>query len=146
MKVRSPMRGATLAAVGAAFGACTLGGCGCGPSSDLLFATATKVGADVVAVNGTPVSAVIGYKRFEGASIPVSPDVEDAAGSTASETPKVQRSVYAGIDLQQNPWLGLKTKQVFATGDAAVAAVGDDASGMGPMSILRLEEGGSKNE
>ncbi len=87
---------------------------GCGTNT-LVFTTYTNLGLDVSAANGTPTKAVLGYKRFEGAIIPVDPSKRTATEGDAM-------SVYAAIDMR-NQWLdGLTVLQVFATGDAAVKA------------------------
>ena len=89
---------------------------GCASSKDLLFTTYTKVGVDISAVNGTPTEAVLGYKRFEGAIIPVDPEHEPAKGD-----PRIP-SLYASMDFR-NGWLsGLCIAQMFATGQAALNA------------------------
>ena len=81
-----------------------LTGCATG---QLTFLTYTKVGLDVSTTEQQPTAAVFGYKRFEGAIIPVDKTDEEAA------------SVYASIDLE-NHWLcGLDVVQLFATGKAA---------------------------
>jgi hypothetical protein len=83
-------------------------GSGCS-ASHLVFSTYTKVGLDITVAEGTPTEAVFGYKRFEGAVVPVDP--EDPKGTL--------QSVYAGVCVR-NSWLkGLKIGQVFATGTAA---------------------------
>jgi len=46
---------------------------GCRTSNHLLFMTYTKMGLDISTVNGTPTQALFGYKRFEGAIVPVDP-------------------------------------------------------------------------
>lgn len=75
----------------------------------LIFTTYTKVGLDMTVAEGTPTEAVFGYKRFEGAIVPVDPDEEDA------EVP----SIYAGVCVE-NSWIyGLEVGQVFATGESA---------------------------
>jgi len=89
-------------------------------SNHLIFTTYTKVGLDVSTTDGQPTSALFGYKRFEGAIIPVDVDEQEMVGDP--EIPKDARSVYAAIDLE-NSWLqGLKIYQVFATGEAATQA------------------------
>ncbi len=78
----------------------------------LAFTTYTKVGLDISTADGAPTQAVFGYKRFEGAIIPVQVQAEDGS------EPEVM-SVYAALDLTNN-WLeGLSILQVFATGQAA---------------------------
>lgn len=81
----------------------------------LVFTTYTNLGLDVSAANGSPTKAVFGYKRFEGAVIPVDP-------SKRTKTDGDAMSVFAAIDLT-NGWLsGLSVLQIFATGDAAESA------------------------
>ena len=88
--------------------------CSCA-NDHLAFTTFTKVGLDISAAESTPTSAMFGYKRFEGALIPVDPKDTDI-------DPGDVHSVYAAIDLN-NQWLGgIDIKQVFATGEAAVNA------------------------
>ena len=78
-------------------------------SKNLIFTTYTTVGLDISATDAKPTKAVFGYKRFEGAIVPVDPTDET----------KEAMSVYAGINLK-NQWLqGLDLVQVFATGKAA---------------------------
>jgi hypothetical protein len=86
----------------------------CAPNT-LLFTTYTNLGLDVSVANGSPTKAVFGYKRFEGAIIPVDP-------SKRTQTDGDAMSVFAAIDLK-NEWLaGLSVLQIFATGEAAVNA------------------------
>jgi hypothetical protein len=85
---------------------------GCQADKNLYFTTYTKVGLHATSVGGQPDSVVFGYKRFEGALIPVDPE-------TATGKPQDMASLYAAIGVT-NGWLsGLKIKQVFATGAAA---------------------------
>lgn len=78
----------------------------------LVFTTYTKVGLHASATGNTPNNLMFGYKRFEGAIIPV-----DAAKPEADVA-----SVYASIGLTNGWFSGLHLQQVFATGDAAVSA------------------------
>lgn len=81
-------------------------------SRTLVFTTYTNIGLDVSAANGSPTKAVFGYKRFEGAVIPVDPSKRTKNDGDAM-------SVFAAIDLK-NEWLnGLSVLQIFATGQAA---------------------------
>ena len=90
--------------------AIALGGC---RSQHLVFTTYTKVGLDVSTTNGQLANGTFGYKRFEGAIIPV--DESSTAGN-----PEDAKSVFAGIAIR-NGWLrGLELRQVFGTGQAAV--------------------------
>lgn len=92
-----------------------LAGCSTG-KEHLVFTTYSKVGVDLALANGSPAEAVFGYKRFEGAIVPVSPT------STAG-APDDAKSIFAGMAID-NGWMdGLCIKQVFATGDAAVNAM-----------------------
>ena len=92
--------------------------CGC-QSDHLLFSTYTKVGIDIASVGGTPTRATFGYKRFEGAIIPVDPN-------TAKGQAEDVKSVYAAMALT-NGWLtGLSIVQVFATGEAAVKSANEN--------------------
>lgn len=100
-------RGLRLAALGL-----VLTGAACS-SDHLVFTTYTKVGLDITLQDGAPTDAVLGYKRFEGALIPV--DLEKA--------PEIH-SIYAGLCVT-NSWVqGLALGQVFATGTAAENVAG----------------------
>jgi hypothetical protein len=118
----------SIVVAGLALAVVSLSGC---RSNHLYFSTHTKFGVDVSAVNGVPSSAMLGYKRFEGAIVPVIPPDKDgntdpAAGNGAPEA----ASVLAVIDMN-NKWLGgLDLFQLFATGEAAVAASRDDTDGL----------------
>lgn len=93
-------------------------------STNLVFTTYTKVGLNITAVDAQPTSLMFGYKRFEGAIIPVNPDKE----------PGVVAPVYAAIAIT-NKWLsGLRITQAFATGDAAV-----QLSTNSPVQLLQNE-------
>ncbi|MCR9093060.1 MAG: hypothetical protein NXI30_02475 [bacterium] len=94
---------------------------GCSVSSDsLIFTTYTKVGLDVSATDGTPTEAVFGYKRFEGAIVPVDETSDEPA----------THSVFAGLCIE-NSWLGgLDIHQVFATGAAAETAANRDQTAL----------------
>lgn len=78
----------------------------------LVFTTYTKVGLHASATGNTPNNLMFGYKRFEGAIIPVD----------ASKPESDVASVYAAISLTNGWFSGLHLQQVFATGDAAVSA------------------------
>jgi len=98
-----------------------LGLCACA-SDSLIFTTYTKVGLDISATNQVPTQANFGYKRFEGAIIPVDIENSTAVESTADEESKLPsdaKSVYAEVFVK-NSWVqGLTIKQRFATGAAA---------------------------
>lgn len=117
------------AAISAAAGGCS--------ANHLVFSTFTKVGLDVAVADSQPTSAMFGYKRFEGAIIPVDLCVVDEESDASSDTetsstePKYKApcpagtkeaeamSVYAGMELN-NRWVGgLELLQIFATGEAA---------------------------
>jgi hypothetical protein len=84
-------------------------------STDLVFATYTKVGLHMTSEGSVPTSVQFGYKRFEGAVIPVDPT--QATNGAAPMAP-----LYAGIAVT-NGWLsGISIEQVFATGAAATNA------------------------
>ncbi len=103
------MRRPTAAWTATALAALALAGC---RSDHLIFTTTTKVGVELSATDGVPTSAVLGYKRFEGAIVPVE---DPQSGAQADEA----ASVFAAIDMD-NRWLGgLDLFQVFATGEAA---------------------------
>lgn len=86
---------------------------GCAPKH-LIFTTYSDLGLDIAGTDGQPTKAVFGYKRFEGAIIPV--DV--AAPPPGAQEPDVM-SVYAAIDVENHWWRGLDVFQVIATGQAA---------------------------
>lgn len=90
--------------------ACT----GC-KATHLLFTTYTKVGLEVTATGGQPSSAVFGYKRFEGAIVPVDPANKDGAAEDVV-------SLFSAIDVENNWMSGLDVFQIVATGEAAVNA------------------------
>lgn len=86
----------------------------------LIFTTSTKVGLDLSATGGVLNNATFGYKRFEGAILPVRPENSEDCGSPP--VPKDAPSVFAAIDLE-NSWLsGIKLFELFATGQAAIEA------------------------
>ena len=89
---------------------------GCG-TRNLLFTTYTTIGLDVSATDAKPTKAMFGFKRFEGAIIPVNPQQEQDNNDGTKKGPDVA-SVYAAIDLD-NHWTGLTVCQVFATGQPA---------------------------
>jgi hypothetical protein len=90
----------------------SVAGCSTG---NLTFVTYTKLGLDISAANQTPTSVLFGYKRYEGAIIPVDPGAVSPDGGEPEAM-----SVYAAMNLS-NHWLcGLDALQVFATGEAAV--------------------------
>jgi hypothetical protein len=96
-----------------------LSGCS---TNHLYFSTYTKVGLDVSTTDGQMVNGTFGYKRFEGAIIPVDPEKLDADGK-----PQIA-SVFAGIAIK-NSWLdGLDIAQVFGTGKAAAALAAQSTS------------------
>lgn len=86
-------------------------GTGC-HSDALVFTTYTKVGLHASATGNTPNNLMFGYKRFEGAIIPVDPTKPESDVA----------SVYAAISLTNGWFSGIHLQQVFATGDAAVSA------------------------
>ncbi len=88
-------------------GVMLLAGCSCTGNDHLIFATATKVGVDVTAVKGTPVNATVGYRRFEGAVLPV-----DSGSNKIAD-------IAAKIDLQNSFSDGLTIDQEFRTGSWA---------------------------
>ncbi len=116
------------AALAAALAAGTGPGCSTGTGEHLIFTTYTKVGVDISAVNQTPTEAVFGYKRFEGAIVPVDP------GDT---TKPEAHSVFAGLCARNNWLTGLKIAQVFATGAAAVDIASSEAEAKGIAAILK---------
>ena len=86
-------------------------GSGC-HNDALVFTTYTKVGLHASATGNTPNNLMFGYKRFEGAIIPVDPTKPESDVA----------SVYAAISLTNGWFSGIHLQQVFATGDAAVSA------------------------
>jgi hypothetical protein len=82
----------------------------------LVFTTYTKAGLDISATDAQPTQLMLGYKRYEGAIVPVElPKVEDAEEGEAM-------SVYAAMELNNEWFGGLEIMQIFATGKAAVNA------------------------
>lgn len=98
---------------------------GCASGDNLIFVTYTKVGVDVSGVQQTPTDATFGYRRFEGAIIPVDRSEVGTVSVGSGQMPKDAASVFAQI-LLKNGWIsGVTVSQVFATGDAAVEAAKD---------------------
>jgi hypothetical protein len=87
-------------------------------SDRLVFTTYSKIGLDVSSVNGTTAGFMLGYKRFEGALIPV--DM-----SKVSHQPSDLMPVYASLIMRNGWFQGLKVSQFFATGDAAIGIAND---------------------
>ncbi len=81
-------------------------------SDRLIFTTYTKFGVDLSATNGTTTGLMFGYKRFEGALVPV--DMSMATGADTDLMP-----VFAALDLTNSWFNGIRLVQVFATGTAA---------------------------
>ncbi len=98
---------------------------GCAPAKKLLFTTYTKVGLDMSAANNTPTHVMLGYKRFEGALIPV-----DVPESSKDATQPEALSVFAAICLENGWFSGVKINQAFATGAAAERAAQTDQFGI----------------
>lgn len=95
-------------------------GCKSNPRRPLIFTTSTKIGLDLSATGGALNNATFGYKRFEGAILPVRPENSVDAGTPP--VPSDAPSVFAAIDLE-NSWLkGIKLFELFATGQAAIQA------------------------
>ncbi len=124
------MRFRALGFVGLALAAGLLAGC---PTKYLVFSTYTKAGLDIALADGQPARAMFGYKRHEGAIVPVDQCADrtpqDAADVTSELCPDGKEteamSVYAGLDLE-NSWInGLHIVQLFATGKSAVNAAND---------------------
>lgn len=81
-------------------------------ATHLAQASYTKIGLEVSSTGTQPTSAVFGYKRFEGAFIPVDPGSEDDIMSVLS---------YSEVE---NGWTnGLEVYHIFGTGAAATLAV-----------------------
>jgi len=102
--------------------------CACYPPSSrmLIFTTYTKLGLDVSVMGGTPGEVVVGYKRFEGAIVPVK------EGDPQGEAP----SVFASLDLKSEWLAGLCIRQAFATGEASKAiAAGTSKLAVGSCSL-----------
>ncbi|HTI69326.1 MAG TPA: hypothetical protein VMF06_05145 [Candidatus Limnocylindria bacterium] len=85
------------------------GGC---QSKQLVFTTYTKVGLNISATGNLPNSLTFGYKRFEGAIVPVDP-------SKASNGVPEMPSVYAVMGVTNQWFKGISIYQRFATGVAA---------------------------
>lgn len=131
-------------------GLSALGATGCA-TKHLIFTTYTKVGLDVTLADAQPTQAMFGYKRYEGATVPV--DLCSPA-STPAEAQKsrgncsegdVEReamSVYAGMEIH-NSWMdGLEILQLFATGEAAVNAAKDPTAFAGLVAEVKKQEEG----
>jgi len=88
----------------------------------LAFTTYTKVGLDISSIEKAPAQMTFGYKRYEGAIVPVGVDNSQVAvrnGDPKTKLPNDVASVYAEMFID-NSWLrGLTIKQKFATGEAA---------------------------
>lgn len=87
-------------------------------SNQLIFTTYTKVGVNITATGEIPNNLTFGYKRFEGAIIPVDPS------KAANGNPEMP-SVYAAIAVTNKWGKGLHIYQKFATGAAADKAASD---------------------
>lgn len=85
------------------------GGC---QSNQLVFTTYTKVGLNITATGELPNHLMFGYKRFEGAIIPVDP------AAVTNGNPEMP-SVYAAVGVTNKWFKGLHIYQKFATGAAA---------------------------
>ena len=97
-----------------------LGTTGC-ISNAVVFSTSTRLGIEISAAEGGQQHALIGYKRFEGVTMPMRED----QGELISEA----YSIYAFYKLETGSLLlpDLKPIQVdqrFAMGEAALAATG----------------------
>lgn len=104
---------------------------GCG--RDLIFTTYTTVGVEVKGVNNIPTALRLGYKRFEGAVVPV-----DLKARDAQEKHLPAHSIFAGMEVEQKAF-GVRVAQVFATGEAAKAA--SAAAGIGFAKTLKALKG-----
>jgi hypothetical protein len=107
-------------------------------SPNLVFTTYTKTGLDISATEGVPTQALFGYKRFEGAIIPVDPENTEL---DENGVPKDALSVFAAMDIENNWIKGLKIRQVFATGKAAVQAAEDPGNGFAKALAAGKKEG-----
>jgi hypothetical protein len=107
-----------------------LAGAGCAGGKHLVFTTYTKTGLDITVADGAPTEAVFGYKRFEGAVIPV-----DEESDTADA-----HSIYAGLCIE-NSWIkGLALGQVFATGEAAEGIASDSTRSEQAQRFLQCKQ------
>lgn len=108
-----------------------LGLAGCGSTDHLVLTTYTKVGIEVSTVDGKPTQLVLGYKRFEGALVPVDPhaDPETEAMST-----------FAAFNMRNGWWDGVKIDQFFATGKSATDAVKNQSALQRLLSRMQEEE------
>lgn len=93
----------------------------------LVFATYTKGGLDVTFADTTPGQIVFGYKRFEGAIVPVAittvdKDDENTENNDDQSNDKPMAALFAAVKVDANWADGLKIYQDFATGDAAKQA------------------------
>ena len=82
-------------------------------SNRLVFTTYTKVGIDLSATNTSASGLMLGYKRFEGALVPV-----DMAKATGADTDLMP--VFAALDMKNGWFQGIRLVQLFATGTAAI--------------------------
>ena len=97
-------------------------------ANHLVFTTTTKVGLDLSGSQAQPGNLMFGYKRFEGAIVPV--DVAAAMNNPGVDA----MSVYALINLDNKWFEGLNILQIFATGEAAKHAASD------PVAFAQLVE------
>lgn len=82
----------------------------------LVFTTVTVIGAEATADEGLEHHFLVGYKRFEGALVPLLPESSSITGEGAY-------SVFATLDFKAGMFR-TKIAQVFATGSAAIAMAG----------------------
>lgn len=113
---------------------------GCASDQHLVFTTSTKFGVDITAADGSTTGLMFGYKRFEGAYVPVDPNHVDDEGNP--DMP----SLLAVLDLE-NGWLsGVDVFQLFATGTAAELAARDPDGLAKVIGGARKDEGGDDND
>jgi hypothetical protein len=132
-----------------AVGACLVVFVAACASRSLVFTTYTDIGLDVGLANDVPAKVVLGYKRFEGAVIPVDLSRQQATSGTPpstgtavqkSESSQEAMSVYAALNMK-NTWSdGLKLVQVFATGDAAVSVAHNPTYLVNAITSLRAAD------
>lgn len=109
-----------------------IGGC---RSQHLVFTTYTKVGLDISTTDGQLANGTFGYKRYEGAIIPVDESSTDG-------DPEDAKSVFAGIAIRNGWFQGLELRQVFGTGDAAADLSKRNTEFLGKVLELSGSEGG----
>lgn len=93
-------------------------GCSIFKEDHLIMSTYTRIGLHVTSTDGKPTGAQFGYKRFEGAIIPVNPEDTEVVDGKQQEKDVMSTFSTAQVD---NSWIkGLTVRQLFGTGQAAI--------------------------